>query len=311
MPQVADYSAGIPGAFSLRAAGLSGAVRYIGFPDRLKCTNSWELASFKAAGIGMALVFEDKAGDWKTGEKGGEIFGLKARNHARAVGVPDSRPIYMAVDQDVVRPMDFEIMTRYLKGANKALGGPSGTGVYGEADVIDWARDAGVAEWFWQSTAWSRGRRTEAHLFQLRETVVVNTIDCDLNEVLQADWGQYPLGEAAMLSEADYAEITKRVIQGIKNEVLAGDWRFKGGRNPMDAVLQAVDTGFTNGEKIEELRTALASVYAGVTVVRDRPTVTVDAVAVAAELKAQGVAGVTQEGVETAMRNVLRNGTNG
>lgn len=311
MTQVADYSAGMPGAFSLKAAGVAGAMRYIGFPDRRKCTNYQELQSFGVADLGMGLVYEDQAGDWKTGERGGEIFGLRARNHARAVGFPDNRPIYMAVDQDLVQPMDFTIMIRYLRGANKALGGPSGTGVYGEADVIDRAREAGVAEWFWQSTAWSRGRHTAAHLYQTRATIVVNKIDCDLNDVLQPDWGQYPIGGSTVLSDGEYAEITKRVTNAMKNEVLAGEWRFSDHRNPIDKIHQAMESGLQNSDLLGDLAGALENVHQDVMTLLARPAVTVDAAAVATELKAQGIQGVTQEGVETALRNVLRTGTNG
>src|SRR5438128_2380509 len=55
--QVLDYSADLPGAARIKAAGYGGAVRYIGFPDRRKCTTSAELADFTAHGLGMALVY--------------------------------------------------------------------------------------------------------------------------------------------------------------------------------------------------------------------------------------------------------------
>lgn len=311
MDRVADYSSGMPGAFSIRDAGFIGAVRYIGFPDRPKCTNRGELDAFKAAGLSMALVYEDQAGDWKTGEGGGKAGGRRARNHARSIGFPDACPVYMAIDQDLVQPMDFAIMIRYLKGANQELGGPQCTGVYGEADVIDRARDAGVAGYFWQTVAWSNHRITESNLYQHSGWVTVNGIKCDISDVKNPDWGQYPREGTTVLSETEYRQITDRVVAAIKNEVLAGDWRFDGNRNPMDMARQTVATGFQNEATLNAHTASLAAIYTAVTTVRDRPAVTVDAQAVAAELKAQGVQGVTQEGVETALRNVLRTGTNG
>jgi hypothetical protein len=56
---VLDYSAGFPGAAAIRRAGYGGAVRYIGFPSRVKCTTAGELADFDRHGLGMALVYED------------------------------------------------------------------------------------------------------------------------------------------------------------------------------------------------------------------------------------------------------------
>jgi hypothetical protein len=191
MAQVLDYSAGFPGAAAIKKAGYAGAVRYIGFPDRRKCATSGELADFTANGRGMAVVFEDSAAEWRGGRAAGSRDGIKARNHATAIGFPRTRPIYFAVDQDVVSSGEFGVMLDYLRGAGDALGGASQVGVYGEADVIDRARDAGVACYFWQTVAWSRGRRTTAHLFQHVGAVTVGRISCDFNDVLADDWGQH------------------------------------------------------------------------------------------------------------------------
>jgi hypothetical protein len=189
--QVLDYSAGFPGAQAIADAGYVGAARYVGFPGRRKCTTAGELADFTAHGLGMALVFEEATGNWRLGRHGGEYDAQRARAHANAIGFPADRPIYMAIDQDVVTSGEFDVMLDYLRGASGPLGGPGLTGVYGEADVIDHARDAFAAAWFWQTAAWSRGRRTEAHLYQHVGTVYVGGIACDTNEVMAADWGQH------------------------------------------------------------------------------------------------------------------------
>lgn len=191
MSQVLDYSAGFPGAKAIKQAGYVGAVRYIGFADRRKCTTREELADFTSNKIGMALVFEGATTDWRGGFGAGQANGRKARDHANKIGFPAGRPIYMAVDQDVVTATEYATMIDYLRGANTSLGGVVATGVYGEADVIDRARDAGVAGWFWQTAAWSQGRRTTAHLFQHVGAVTVGGIACDINDVLTDDWGQH------------------------------------------------------------------------------------------------------------------------
>ncbi len=205
MPQVLDYSAGFPGAAAIVNAGYVGAVRYIGFPERRKCTTAAELAELARAGLGMALVYEDTAGDWRSGFERGRQAGTRARRHADAIGFPADRPIYMAIDQDVVTDAELRSMVAYLDGATRSLGGAALTGVYGEFDVCARAHVAGVAEWFWQCRAWSGTpvRLFAArHLFQRVGTVTVDGIPCDINDVLSADYGQYPRGGAMSWSES-------------------------------------------------------------------------------------------------------------
>lgn len=226
--QVVDYSAGFPGAQRLKDAGLFGAVRYIGFPGRQKCTTVAELRDFTNANIGMALVFENNTTDWRGGFTTGQASGRTARDHANAIGFPADRPIYMAVDQDVVATGEFGTMIEYLRGAGTSLGGAYLTGVYGEADVIDRARDAGVAAWFWQTVAWSRGRRTAAHLFQHVGTVTVNGVVCDLNDVLVDDWGQH-LGGSMALTDDDISRLIGRLWYGDR-------FRDEDGAGPIPAV---------------------------------------------------------------------------
>ncbi|MFD1050078.1 hypothetical protein ACFQ1S_33400, partial [Kibdelosporangium lantanae] len=79
MAQVLDYSAGFPGAQAIRSAGYSGAVRYIGFPDRRKCATAGELADFTANQIGMALIYENTLTEWRGGYGAGQSAGERAR----------------------------------------------------------------------------------------------------------------------------------------------------------------------------------------------------------------------------------------
>lgn len=250
MDQVLDYSAGSPGGLAIVRAGYVGAIRYIGFPDRRKCTTRGELEDFSRNAVGMALVYEDRADDWRGGFARGISAGRRARDHANAIGFPADRPIYMATDQDVVTTGEFATMIEYLHGASTQLGGAHVTGVYGEADVIDRARAALVGKtqvctWFWQTAAWSRGRRTTAHLFQRVGTVEVGGIACDINEVLSDDWGQHNAEESMPTID--------EIVNAIKTQVLAGDWRFDGNRNPIDMQRQAVATGFSNAQKLDTL----------------------------------------------------------
>lgn len=194
MVQVLDYSAGFPGAANIRAAGYIGAVRYIGFPNRVKCTTAGEFADFTNHGLGMALVYQDGTGDWLGGFPGGQAAGRRARDHANAIGFPGDRPIYMAIDRDIVTGAQFNTVIEYLRGASTTVGGAELTGVYGEHDVTVRARVSGVAHWWWQCRAWSGTPvrlDPERHLYQHVGTIYVGRIACDFNDVLKEDWGQH------------------------------------------------------------------------------------------------------------------------
>ncbi|MET0133666.1 MAG: glycoside hydrolase domain-containing protein [Kibdelosporangium sp.] len=194
MAQVLDYSAGFPGAAAIRSAGYLGAVRYIGFPDRVKCTTAGEFADFSTHQLGMALVYQDGTGDWLGGYGGGQTAARRARSHADAIGFPQDRPIYFAVDRDVVTAAEFNTVVEYLRGASTGVGGVGRTGVYGEHDVTVRARQSGVASYFWQCRAWSGTPvrlDPQRHLYQHVGTVYVNRIAADFNDVLNEDWGQH------------------------------------------------------------------------------------------------------------------------
>lgn len=191
MSLVLDYSAGFPGAQRIKDAGYQGAVRYIGFPGRTKCTTKSEFEDFKRVGIFMALVFEDSATAWRRGFSGGQTDARTAVADADRIGWPSDRPIYFAVDQQVLTNAELNTAREYVRGAASVLGF-SRTGVYGQYSVIEACRD--TCQYFWQCRAWSG---TPPKLSAIRDlyqhvgTVTVGGIACDTNEVLSSDWGQH------------------------------------------------------------------------------------------------------------------------
>lgn len=193
MDYALDYSAGRPRGAVVRAAGYVGALRYIGFnpADRPKCITTAEYTDLTANGVGVGLVYENVAGDALNGRAAGVVAAQRALHWAEVIGFPRNRPIYFACDTDVVTAAQFDAVLEYLRGAGSVLGGPARVGVYGEYDVMQRSADAGVAQWFWQTKAWSGGRVSgHAHLLQLVGAVRVDGIDCDRNEVHRPDWGQ-------------------------------------------------------------------------------------------------------------------------
>jgi glycoside hydrolase-like protein len=187
-----DYSAGVPKAAAVKAAGFDFVIRYTGTPGRRKNITPGEYRDMTANGIGVALVFENRAGDALAGRAAGARNARGALDDARSFGWPDDRPIYMAVDQDITTESQMRTVVEYLRGAGDVLG-VDRVGVYGEADVVDRAQRDNVARWFWQTKAWSRKRLSpHAHVVQQTETVRVDGVECDVNTTDRPDIGQHP-----------------------------------------------------------------------------------------------------------------------
>lgn len=214
MAQVLDYSGGFPGALNIVRAGYVGAVRYIGFPDRRKCTSRAEFEDFSRHGLGMALVYEDSATNWRSGYNQGQLDAQRARLHADQIRFPADRPIYMAIDQQVLTDSEHASAVGYIRGAASVLGAAL-TGVYGQYSVMQVVAANRACDWFWQCRAWSGTPPKlfgERHLYQRVGTVNVGGIACDINDILAPDWGQHNAGGGDMSAEdvAQYMRITIR-----------------------------------------------------------------------------------------------------
>jgi hypothetical protein len=190
-----DYAGGRPGGAAIAAAGYGFVCRYLtdggsGLPGKLLTTA--EYADLQAHGIAIVLNWETTAGRMLEGYSAGNTDAGIADQVARALGHPADRPVYFSCDFDAA-PSDQAAIDSYLMGVAAVLGSDR-TGVYGSYYVVQRCLDNGAARWTWQTTAWSGGQREpRAHLYQRTGTVTVGGVACDVNEALQADFGQYLL----------------------------------------------------------------------------------------------------------------------
>lgn len=303
MSQVLDYSAGFPGAANIAAAGFSGAVRYVGYPERRKCTTSGELVDFDRERIGLAAVHEGAATDWRGGFSAGQGFGRRARDHANAIGFPADRPIYMAIDQDVVNSGEFATAEAYIRGASTVLGGSARTGVYGEANIIERMRNARadgepICEYFWLTTAWSQGKRPAANLFQRAGTVVVGGIACDINDVLTADWGQHNYAGGLSMADLTQTQFNQFMDSYLDSKTSTVHGQSMNLKSATFNAAQWAGDAFNTGKAITgQLSTTETKVLAAVA--SDRPVVDMDADDIEALIS--GFSAATRQ----AMRDVL------
>ena len=215
-----DYSWARPGGAAIKAAGFDFVARYVPYPgDTGKGLDVAELADLRANGLGVGLVFESTANRALEGFTVGIADALTCLHAVKALGFPDSRPIYFAVDFDA-QPGQYSVIDAYLQGAASVMGF-SRIGVYGSYNVVKHCADYGTARWFWQAKAWSGGHHFEGrHLYQSEFGQFINGGEVDFNVAYAADFGQWPAEE----SMADLAE----VIQMLGGMDAVRAWNAKG-----------------------------------------------------------------------------------
>lgn len=187
--KLVDYSWARPGGAAIKAAGYDGVMRYVPYVgDGGKGLREPELADLRGNGLGLGMVFESTAARHRDGIGAGTADGQASFAALRGLGVPDTLPVFFAVDFDA-QPADFPAIDAYQRGAQSALG-IDRVGIYGSYDVIEHCRQSGAARWLWQCLAWSKGRKHSArHLFQDYPGTVINGGEVDINETNGDDLG--------------------------------------------------------------------------------------------------------------------------
>lgn len=193
--RILDYSAGYPGARAVRDAGHGGVIRYLRKEgtSRVRPITSAELADMRAHGLAVALVYQAVSTSRVTeGRAAGQHDARWALAQAAAIGAPEPRCVYFAVDFDAQPGAADE----YFRGAADVLG-VARVGGYGSWRVLTHLRGAGLIAWAWQCYAWSPGHNKDpntyaagAHLFQRLGQVTVGGTLVDINDVLKPDFGQ-------------------------------------------------------------------------------------------------------------------------
>lgn len=204
---VIDYAAGVPSAQSIKNAGHLGAVRYVS--DRRPGTESWmvgkpvtlrETQAFAALGLQTASVYQfgkAETADWKRGAAGAAIHAPKAIALHVAAGGPTNRPIYVAIDDNPSLSEFNGQISPYLRAFEVALHAAGyQMGIYGNYNVVQWATEDGLGEFFWMHNWGSGGKihpRTTIHQIRIDKDTL-DGVGIDINNVYAADWGQWTPG---------------------------------------------------------------------------------------------------------------------
>ncbi|WP_018752656.1 DUF1906 domain-containing protein [Paenibacillus sanguinis] len=169
------------GAKKLAAAGYKFAARYL-VPPRLKWKrlNRAEAEAITAAGMQIISVFETTASRPAGGASAGTVDGLEAYQEALLIKQPKGTAIYFAVDYDA-SSKDYDKIEAYLRETAKQIKGYR-VGVYGSYTVIEEMAKRRAAEHFWQTYAWSRGKKSDqADVYQYKNGQQFEGMTVDYN----------------------------------------------------------------------------------------------------------------------------------
>lgn len=233
-----DYAWSRPNITQLAAAGKRFACRYGGPGSAGKQLDRGEAQRLSAAGISIVANAEGAADGLLGGWSAGVSWARAAEAHFAKCGMPPGRPIYLSVDFDATSGQ-WPAVANALRGAASVLGAAR-VGVYGGRRAIEWARRDGVAQWFWQTYAWSGGVWVAGnHLEQYRNGVELAGATVDLNRALATDYGQWKIGDG----DVD-AEDVKAVWQ----------WHLApNGYNMQDHLLNAENQAAAANAKLDKL----------------------------------------------------------
>lgn len=166
MTLLVDYAWAKPTPAAIKAAGYSGAMRYLS-PDPSKNLTASERDGLLNAGLGIGLVWESIASRAGQGSKAGAQDAVAAEAQAKALGLPANVPIFYAVDFDA----SPGIVAPYFAGVTSVATRP--VGVYGSLRVVEGTN----VPWKWQAAAWSAGKvSSQAHLYQRLTATVPHPI---------------------------------------------------------------------------------------------------------------------------------------
>lgn len=262
MARVVDYAWGRPSIESLKAAGAVAVCRYLSWLPNGKCLSLSEANYLRSNGIDVVSNWE-YYGDWEHDYSGGYDKGrLHATEAARqhlACGGPPGRPIYFSTDY---KPPDYQLPTiaAYYKGVASVIGWAR-TGAYGGYGLIKYLFDANVIRWGWQTYGWSYFRDVpeedpylhwdpRAQLRQVKNGVNIGGVDCDLDDSMAADFGQWGTTGGVAVGSADQAFDTP-YVKGDEPWVNGQSWMTKAVELPLRGL--ATSPGRTIGQDVREL----------------------------------------------------------
>lgn len=185
-----DYSTPSVTGSQLAHYGIKFACRYASTSGNAKNLTAAEVLDLTLHEIDIVSVFETNATRAMGGSPAGQADYASAIAQHRALGMPDSRPMYFAVDFDAAASDMPEIFS-YFEGIN-AVAAPYTIGVYGGFAVCRELDVRKLVDYIWQTSAWSGGAwLPQAHIRQVAQQMHIGGNQVDLDWAQTDDYGQW------------------------------------------------------------------------------------------------------------------------
>jgi LysM repeat protein len=139
----------------LKSSGIEYVCRYLG--NSWKSMDKTEAVEILNAGLKIASIWETNPTNvsyFTTNQ--GISDGKEASTYASSIGQANGSAIYFAVDYDA-QPSDMNAILDYFLGIRQGLDQSYKVGVYGSYAVLDMIYSHQAADFYWQTTTWSRG----------------------------------------------------------------------------------------------------------------------------------------------------------
>jgi len=156
----------------------------------------WIVANWEFAGTGLLSgTYEQQVAIGREANRQALLLRVPTSSECQAAG-SRPRPIYFSVDESVSES-DFPTIYNNLRGRQEGLGSDYEAGVYAEAALLDYLAGHGIY-YLWQSNAWDTApgyTSPHALIVQQFSQPTVNGVQCDLDEALIEDFGQWQPGK--------------------------------------------------------------------------------------------------------------------
>jgi LysM repeat protein len=186
-----------------------------------------EVEVIKEAGLQLISIYEK-------GSTKASYFtkdqGVEDANHAyqlaKSLNQPEGTAIYFTVDYDA-QTKDFANILNYFQGVKDTLQSYK-VGVYGKFETIVLIQTKKLADYFWQTYAWSNGQRAKnLHLFQYKndttafglsfgiDLVNIENVDCGSCVVKSSVQAPKPIPPKVVKTPSTYKVVDGDTLSGI------------------------------------------------------------------------------------------------
>lgn len=178
-------------AAGLKSKGILYVGRYLG--NSWKSMDKTEADEIINAGLRIVSIWEtDPTHAGYFSKNQGVTDAKDASSYAKSIAQPNGSAIYFGVDYDAQQPDMYEILN-YFTGVREGIDPSYKVGVYGSYSVLEMLHSHHAADFYWQTTSWSRGNVADFRnilQYEFQQTLAGVQVDYDQFSNDAGSWGK-------------------------------------------------------------------------------------------------------------------------